>query len=155
MLANDSPEAAPELRLRRACAELDRRLRAGEVCRAETLLAEQPDLAAEADAAVELIYTEFVVREQLGQQPTPDAWYDRFPQWRPQLERLFHVHRALRPPSLPSGPNDSTPHPFGGSRASGTNDKAGSAANLMRWTSVRSIKENFVPPKAHGYPHMG
>ncbi len=45
--------------------------------------------------------------------------------------------------------------PFGGGRASGTNDKAGSAANLMRWTSVRSIKENFVPPTAHGYPHMG
>ena len=45
--------------------------------------------------------------------------------------------------------------PFGGGRASGTNDKAGSAANLLRWTSVRSIKENFVPPKAHGYPHMG
>ena len=45
--------------------------------------------------------------------------------------------------------------PFGGGRASGTNDKAGSAANLLRWTSVRSIKENFVPPTAHGYPHMG
>ena len=45
--------------------------------------------------------------------------------------------------------------PFGGGRASGTNDKAGSAANLMRWTSVRSIKENFVPPTTHGYPHMG
>ena len=45
--------------------------------------------------------------------------------------------------------------PFGGGRASGTNDKAGSAQNLLRWTSVRSIKENFVPPKAHGYPHMG
>ena len=45
--------------------------------------------------------------------------------------------------------------PFGGGRASGTNDKAGSAANLLRWTSVRSIKENFVPPTSHGYPHMG
>ncbi len=45
--------------------------------------------------------------------------------------------------------------PFGGGRASGTNDKAGSAANLLRWTSVRSIKENFVPPTAHPYPHMG
>ncbi len=44
--------------------------------------------------------------------------------------------------------------PFGGGRASGTNDKAGSAANLMRWTSVRSIKENFVPPRTHTYPHM-
>ncbi len=45
--------------------------------------------------------------------------------------------------------------PFGGGRASGTNDKAGSAANLMRWTSPRSIKENFVPPTEHRYPHMG
>jgi 1-pyrroline-5-carboxylate dehydrogenase len=45
--------------------------------------------------------------------------------------------------------------PFGGGRASGTNDKAGAAQNLLRWTSVRSIKETFVPPKDHAYPHMG
>jgi 1-pyrroline-5-carboxylate dehydrogenase len=45
--------------------------------------------------------------------------------------------------------------PFGGGRASGTNDKAGSAQNLLRWTSTRSIKENFVPPTSHAYPHMG
>jgi len=44
--------------------------------------------------------------------------------------------------------------PFGGSRASGTNDKAGSALNLLRWTSARSIKETFVPPTDHDYPHM-
>ncbi len=44
--------------------------------------------------------------------------------------------------------------PFGGSRASGTNDKAGSALNLLRWTSPRSIKENFAPPTDHAYPHM-
>lgn len=44
--------------------------------------------------------------------------------------------------------------PFGGSRASGTNDKAGSALNLLRWTSARSIKETFVPPVDHTYPHM-
>ncbi|MFG1931123.1 L-glutamate gamma-semialdehyde dehydrogenase [Mycobacterium sp. NPDC048908] len=44
--------------------------------------------------------------------------------------------------------------PFGGSRGSGTNDKAGSALNLMRWTSARSIKETFVPPTDHKYPHM-
>ncbi|KAA0113751.1 L-glutamate gamma-semialdehyde dehydrogenase [Mycolicibacterium sp. P9-22] len=44
--------------------------------------------------------------------------------------------------------------PFGGSRASGTNDKAGSALNLLRWTSARSIKETFVPPTDHTYPHM-
>jgi 1-pyrroline-5-carboxylate dehydrogenase len=44
--------------------------------------------------------------------------------------------------------------PFGGGRASGTNDKAGSAVNLLRWTSQRAIKENFVPPRHHAYPHM-
>jgi 1-pyrroline-5-carboxylate dehydrogenase len=45
--------------------------------------------------------------------------------------------------------------PFGGARASGTNDKAGSAHNLMRWLSPRSIKETFVPPTDHRQPHMG
>jgi 1-pyrroline-5-carboxylate dehydrogenase len=44
--------------------------------------------------------------------------------------------------------------PFGGARASGTNDKAGSAQNLQRWTSTRSIKETFVPATSHLYPHM-
>ena len=42
--------------------------------------------------------------------------------------------------------------PFGGARASGTNDKAGSALNLIRWVSARSIKENFNPPKHFAYP---
>ena len=44
--------------------------------------------------------------------------------------------------------------PFGGSRSSGTNDKAGSAFNLIRWTSPRTIKENFVPPQDYRYPFM-
>ncbi|MGY1814640.1 L-glutamate gamma-semialdehyde dehydrogenase [Blastococcus sp. SYSU D00820] len=44
--------------------------------------------------------------------------------------------------------------PFGGGRASGTNDKAGAAQNLLRWTSARTIKETFVPPTDHTYPHM-
>ena len=45
--------------------------------------------------------------------------------------------------------------PFGGGRASGTNDKAGSALNLLRWTSPRTIKETFLPAEAVGYPFMG
>ncbi|MGW2398304.1 L-glutamate gamma-semialdehyde dehydrogenase [Kitasatospora sp. NPDC001664] len=45
--------------------------------------------------------------------------------------------------------------PFGGGRASGTNDKAGAKQNLMRWTSTRSVKETFVPPTDYRYPHMG
>ena len=44
--------------------------------------------------------------------------------------------------------------PFGGARASGTNDKAGSIFNLIRWVSTRTIKENFVPPKDFKYPFM-
>jgi 1-pyrroline-5-carboxylate dehydrogenase len=44
--------------------------------------------------------------------------------------------------------------PFGGARASGTNDKAGSKLNLLRWISVRTIKETFVPPTDFRYPFM-
>ncbi len=45
--------------------------------------------------------------------------------------------------------------PFGGGRASGTNDKAGSVHNLLRWVSPRSIKESFVPATSYRYPHQG
>jgi 1-pyrroline-5-carboxylate dehydrogenase len=45
--------------------------------------------------------------------------------------------------------------PFGGARASGTDDKAGSVFNLVRWVSARAIKETFVPPTDYRYPHMG
>ena len=45
--------------------------------------------------------------------------------------------------------------PFGGARASGTNDKAGSILNLLRWVSPRAIKETFVPAVDYRYPHMG
>ena len=45
--------------------------------------------------------------------------------------------------------------PFGGARASGTNDKAGSAQNLLRWVSPRTIKETFVTPEHYSYPFLG
>ena len=57
------------------------------------------------------------------------------------------VHLRHVEPRLPA-------EPFGGARASGTNDKAGSPQNLLRWTSARSIKETFVPAKTHLYPHQ-
>jgi 1-pyrroline-5-carboxylate dehydrogenase len=44
--------------------------------------------------------------------------------------------------------------PFGGARASGANDKAGSYLNLLRWVSPRTIKENFLPPADYRYPFM-
>ncbi|MDR2809559.1 MAG: aldehyde dehydrogenase family protein, partial [Tannerellaceae bacterium] len=45
--------------------------------------------------------------------------------------------------------------PFGGSRASGTNDKAGGPLNLIRWTNPRTIKETLVPPTNYAYPFLG
>jgi hypothetical protein len=45
--------------------------------------------------------------------------------------------------------------PFGGGRASGTNDKAGSVLNLLRWTSQRAIKENFIPATRWEYAYLG
>jgi 1-pyrroline-5-carboxylate dehydrogenase len=45
--------------------------------------------------------------------------------------------------------------PFGGARASGTNDKAGSMLNLIRWVSTRTVKEVFAPPADYRYPYMG
>ena len=45
--------------------------------------------------------------------------------------------------------------PFGGARGSGTNDKAGSKLNLVRWVSARNIKETFSPPRSYEYPFMG
>ena len=45
--------------------------------------------------------------------------------------------------------------PFGGARGSGTNDKAGSSQNLLRWASVRTIKETFVTPEDYKYPFLG
>ena len=44
--------------------------------------------------------------------------------------------------------------PFGGARGSGTNDKAGAKVNLLRWTSLRTIKETFVPPTDYKYPFL-
>ena len=76
-------------------------------------------------------------------------------------EAVAHAQHALRFAAGNFYINDKSTgavvgqQPFGGARASGTNDKAGAPQNLQRWTSTRSIKENFVPPKSHTYPHMG
>ena len=74
---------------------------------------------------------------------------------------IAHLAKALRHAAGNFYINDKSTgavvgqQPFGGARASGTNDKAGSLVNLLRWTSLRAMKENFVPPKDFRYPHMG
>src|SRR5437773_1875938 len=73
---------------------------------------------------------------------------------------IADAHRALRFAAGNFYVNDKPTgavvgqQPFGGSRASGTNDKAGSMINLLRWLSARTIKENFVPPTDYRYPFM-
>jgi 1-pyrroline-5-carboxylate dehydrogenase len=75
-------------------------------------------------------------------------------------QAISHLTKALRHAAGNFYVNDKPTgavvgqQPFGGARASGTNDKAGSAANLLRWTSQRAIKESFVPPRDFRYPHM-
>jgi hypothetical protein len=79
----------------RACDELSRRLRAGLSCQAEELLAAEPEIADDTDAVLELLYTEFLVRQQLGQQPQISDWLDRFPKWHAELAQLFEVHAVV------------------------------------------------------------
>src|SRR5262245_62983188 len=96
-------DADSERELRQACEELNRRLRGGEECCAEDFLRTFPGIAEQPEAAVELIYAEFVLREELGQQPDPAAWCARFPKWRDRLQRLFNVHCGLLGEGLTKG----------------------------------------------------
>jgi serine/threonine-protein kinase len=112
-----------EAQLRQACADLDRGLRAGEPCRAERFFARWPLLASREDWAVELIYTEFVTREELEQRPTPEEYYARFPAWKERLRRQFQVHELLRDglaaeAALPA-PSAPPPGPRAGERLGG------------------------------------
>jgi WD40 repeat protein len=81
-----------EQQLRQACAELERCLRGGSPCTTEDLLKTYPALASHSESALELIYTEHVLREELGQRPSPAEWQMRFPQWQQDLQELFQVH---------------------------------------------------------------
>src|SRR5262249_39230153 len=109
--------------LRSACAELDRHLRAGDPWRAEQGFASCPLLASDEEAALELIYTEFVTREQLGQRPPPEEYYTRFSHWQGRLPRQFQIHDLRREdmsagtlPGVPPGKSatgDVSPHWLG------------------------------------------
>jgi serine/threonine protein kinase len=106
---HDSDPAAVTQPLRLACSDLSRRLRAGEECRAEEFLTGDVISVGEREAMLELLYTEFVVREELGHEPDPEDWYRRFPLWRRDLEELFQVHRFVcEQGDSPQQPDDTT-----------------------------------------------
>src|SRR5262249_47325211 len=82
--------------LRQARSELEQCLRAGQGCRAEQIFARYPALAADADGALEIIYsTEFTIRALRGEEPTPEEYYTRFPQHRQELEELFRLGKLV------------------------------------------------------------
>jgi WD40 repeat protein/tRNA A-37 threonylcarbamoyl transferase component Bud32 len=94
-MTEPSDNRSTETQLRSACAELEQRLRRGEPARAEEWLHQFPELQADVQSALDLIYAEYVVRRQLGEQLAPEEWYQRFPQWQPQLERQFQLHDLM------------------------------------------------------------
>jgi tetratricopeptide (TPR) repeat protein/tRNA A-37 threonylcarbamoyl transferase component Bud32 len=113
MRADPTNRLSREQQLGRACADLDRRVRAGEARPAEAVLAAYPALAGDVDAAVELVYTEFVTRDLLGQRPDPGEWYARFPQHAGPLQRLFQVHETLAPEPTAADVAVARPEPGG------------------------------------------
>ncbi|MBN8625899.1 MAG: serine/threonine protein kinase [Planctomycetes bacterium] len=91
--------------LREACADLLRRLARGEQARAEQYLETFPQLAADDDSAVELIYTEFAAREEAGDRPQADDYLARFPKWSTKLRRQFDIHKLLGGAGPDDGPS--------------------------------------------------
>ncbi|MGC3972337.1 MAG: serine/threonine-protein kinase [Pirellulales bacterium] len=110
-----SDTSAPGGTLREACADLLRRLARGEAARAEQYFETFPQLAADEDAAVELIYTEFAAREEAGEQPPAEDFLARFPQHAAKLRRQFDIHKLL-------GGDDGTGPALGTSPSSGARD---------------------------------
>ncbi len=89
-------DTAIRQQLTRACEELDRRLCAGVPGGAVELLDEFPDLARDKTAVLELVYTEFVIRKERGEQPVPEDWYARLPTWETDLRELFQIDSHVR-----------------------------------------------------------
>jgi tRNA A-37 threonylcarbamoyl transferase component Bud32 len=94
---------------------LARRVRDGDEQASEDLLGEHPDLAADPDAALELIYAEVVARDEAGRTLSRSAWLSRFPQYADRLGRLLDLHTAIHDP-LTAGTSVGPPSTFRGDR---------------------------------------
>src|SRR5688572_10098641 len=106
-MSSQAPPSSQESQLRSACADRERQLRAGSACRAEDFLSR---VAASDDAAVEVIYTEFATRYQLGETPLANEYLERFPNWRERLSRLFDIHHLFAA-EAPTWPDELTATP--------------------------------------------
>src|SRR5262245_32213092 len=103
----DAPDSALQSQVRAACEELCRRIRSAAGGSAEELLAEYPQISAHSESALELIYTEFLERQDLGQETNPHDWIARFPQWRSDLEELFLIHQHVSESAVTISKNSS------------------------------------------------
>ncbi len=104
MLPDTNSLADAESLLETARGQLERRLRAGEPCRAEELFRQYPALLHHPELAVQLVFTEFALCEELGRQTPLDDWFRRFPQWSDELHRRLENYADLRPQDIDSGP---------------------------------------------------
>jgi hypothetical protein len=93
MLSLD-PRSA-ESAVQQACAELSRRLRAGQECSAEDVANSFPSVASNPETLMELVLTELSIRRQLGQELKPDEWYNRYPHWRERLWLWFAIESEV------------------------------------------------------------
>ena len=114
-----------ELRVRSACAELGNRLRAGEDCCAEEYLQLLPEAAGQTDLLLEIVYTEYAVREELGQAVVQEEWLKRFSKWANEIQQMFEVHQQI----CPKGPSVSQ------SSVSGWTD-----STLPSWQAPEAIR---------------
>lgn len=117
----------PQQQFQQACAAIDRALRGGETARAEDWLSACPALAADEDLAVELVFSEYVAREELGPPPTPGEFLARFPQYAERLRRLFELDGLLAAPLRETGATQQ-----GESTAADTNPIAPAADSTPR-----------------------
>ncbi len=89
------PNSASERLLRTVCHSLKQRVAAGERHVAQAMLAANPSIAEDEDATVELIYTEYVELDRIGQRPDLDGWRNRFPDHAARLTKLAQLHDAM------------------------------------------------------------
>jgi WD40 repeat protein/serine/threonine protein kinase len=130
-----------ENRLRNACAELDSRIRSGADCRAEEYVSTLRDSGLGPEGLLELIYTEFMARERRGERVREAELYERFPEWRDSLERLFELHELARDGDSPTINRGST---IGG------DDRAARIATVTSLSGARIGQYELLEAIGHG-----
>jgi tetratricopeptide (TPR) repeat protein/tRNA A-37 threonylcarbamoyl transferase component Bud32 len=128
----DLPAAADrEARLQRLRADQAERWRCGEPVQVESYLEREPALASDADALLDLVYSEVMLREEQGEQPTLEEYLRRFPKYEASLRRQFDLHQALAAASLLTSfqnPDTHPPQPVAGGASAEALPPSGEAA---------------------------